>query len=386
MYQLAIVWWLLSQAGKSGGLALGAFLVVCALPSILLVKPIGRTVDKIRSKRLLVTCDLGAFVLMMWAGGLLESGSFSLIQTYVVGFTIALIEGFFNPGLNKALPEIVLAEDMESAVSFQSSTQSMASFVGALAGAFLIDRVGIPGLVIINGYSFLFSALVNWLIRFKAPELMKGAPAGVAAGSYATLDLDRMPLLKKILLGFGMINFFATPILVVLPLFVQKTLKEPASTLGKLEAALCLGLLVGTFSSSFIESEHRTVKVGAVCLTILGLSIFLPGLFPFFSTTLLFLFVAGCALGINNVKFVTLFQAIVPTAVKGKFFAIMQALISFTFPVAYLLFGFLGDLVEASVLFLIEGAGVMIVSGFFWFLSRRESELYEPVTEGGEGR
>ena len=66
MYQIAILWWLLGRAGpEGGGLAVGTFLVLSALPSILLVGPIGRLVDRFPSRRILVVADVGAGLVLV---------------------------------------------------------------------------------------------------------------------------------------------------------------------------------------------------------------------------------------------------------------------------------------------------------------------------------
>jgi hypothetical protein len=81
-------------------------------------------------------------------------------------------------------------------------------------------------------------------------------------------------------------------------------------------------------------------------------------------------------LGINNVKFVTLFQKVVEPSSKGSFFALMSAIISFTFPVAFLLFGALADRLPVTYLCATQGAGIMLVALWYIKISPREPELY----------
>ena len=81
-------------------------------------------------------------------------------------------------------------------------------------------------------------------------------------------------------------------------------------------------------------------------------------------------------LRLNNVKFISLFQEIVPNEVKGRFFAIFQAIIGFTFPVAFFVFGVLGDMVPANHLFIIQGTGIMIIAAGYFVLAPGEKELF----------
>jgi hypothetical protein len=84
---------------------------------------------------------------------------------------------------------------------------------------------------------------------------------------------------------------------------------------------------------------------------------------------------AGASLGITNVKFVTLFQRVVPGPVKGRFFATMQAIIGFSFPVAYMVFGYLGDLMSPSRVCLVQATGILLVAMWFYHLSGEEATL-----------
>ncbi len=374
MYQIAIVWWILSVVPGGGGKELGLFLVMGAIPSIALVKWIGSVVDRTRSKPILVASDFAAFLIVTLLGWALQHSLLTVPAVYLAGLLVAVTEAFFNPTVNKAVAELVEESDIESAVAFQSSTQYLASFGGAVAGALLISKIGIPMVIYLNAASYLISAAVNQIIRFRhaiPPQPSEAIESGESGWSI----LKNLPVLKKVLLGFGFINFFATPTLVILPVYTKLTLHAGASVLGALEASLWIGLLVGTFASTWFSTEKGTIRLGTICLFVLGFGLFLPGLIINTHFYMAMLFMAGIFLGVNNVKFVSLFQCVVDPAIKGRFFALMNALVSFTFPVAYLLFGVLADLILPSRVALIQGGGVMLVALYFGSLARFEPEL-----------
>src|SRR5687768_12355253 len=58
MFQMAMTWWLVTHAGERAGLATGGFLVAAALPSLVLLNWIGRTVDRAKPRGLLIRLDL----------------------------------------------------------------------------------------------------------------------------------------------------------------------------------------------------------------------------------------------------------------------------------------------------------------------------------------
>ena len=365
MYQLALAWWILSHGGS--GRQMGLFMMMGALPALLLVKVIGKTVDRLPSRPLLVACDGLSCAVVLAAAWMLQSSQMTLGWLYLAGFLVAGSQAFFDPALNKAVAAAAAAEDMEEAVAFQTSTQSLASFSGAAAGALLIAKIGIPAVVAFNALSFLVSGVCNAMLTLKpaTPQSKADAAEEPPDGDF----FKQTPWLKKGLLGFGCANFFLTPILVILPLYAKLTLNGGVSLLGALEASLWLGLTAGTFASKWLDFSRNTLKLGAGALAVAGASLFLPGLVANRALFAALLFSAGAALGVNNVKFVALFQETVAPEHKGRFFALMQALLAFTFPVAFLLFGLLADRLSPQRVCLVQGLGVMGLAVYFLKLS-----------------
>lgn len=363
MYRMALLWWILTASPGGSGLEVGLLMVFGAIPSLAFVKPIGRLVERTDSQRLLVSCDLIASGVVGVVTALLYSGALTVWAAYAASFLTASVHAVFDPTLNKAVPRIVAPEDMQAAVAFQSSTQSLASFGGAVAGAVLVEQIGIPAVALANAVSYLVSALCIVAIRFRpAPEAMG---SGIARDLSALAVLDAMPLVKRYLIGFGMVNFFTVPTLVVLPVYTYQTLQASPSTLGALEASLWLGLLAGAFSSRVVDRIRRPSRVAALCLFTLGTCLFVPGVYIHRETYILLLFIAGMALGVNNVKFIALFQKLVPPEAKGRFFAVLQAAVGFTFPVAYAVFGMMAKFLPPPQVCLVQGVGTMAVALYF---------------------
>lgn len=368
LYQVAIVWWILSQIQTQKGLGVAVFMILAALPAILLVKKIGFTVEKSFAKKILVTADLTAFFVMVMLFLAVHQSQLEVWHVYIAGVFLATCQAFIDPTLNKAIPELVEAKNLESAISLQSSTQSLANFGGAVAGAFLIDLLGVEGVIEFTAGCYLFSALANIIIRYTRRNLPDSETTKWEQVSGFQL-LKEMPFIRKLLFGFGYVNFFATPTLVTLPIYVNTALDGNASLLGFLESCLWGGLLFGTFAARFVSKPQNPVVLAGVSLLFFGTSILLPGLIvaiPLYATCLA---IAGCALGINNVKMISYFQRVVKPEHKGRFFSVLQALIGFSFPVAYFVFGLLNDALGAPHTSIFQGVGICLLSFYFFRLS-----------------
>src|SRR5262245_13381172 len=106
MYQMAMLWWLLAKHSGGSGMQLGVFMVLGALPTIVLVKPIGRLIERSSSKMLLVMCDVLSTVVVLGIWWLLYVDRMSVEAAYLAGFLVPLIHAVFNPTLNKSVAEI----------------------------------------------------------------------------------------------------------------------------------------------------------------------------------------------------------------------------------------------------------------------------------------
>ena len=68
-------------------------------------------------------------------------------MVFIVGAIIAICQAFIAPTLAKCVPELVDKEDIEGAVAFETSTQSMANFSSICIFLYGVC-LGLPGLVI----------------------------------------------------------------------------------------------------------------------------------------------------------------------------------------------------------------------------------------------
>lgn len=373
MYQIALLWWIMTSVGSAQGVTLGAFLVIGSLPSLIFVKHIGSLVDRAPRKALLVTADLTSFGAVLVLLALFFNFNSSVIFYAVFGIEaiLATTQAIIDPSFSRVLPELVAKEDYERAVAFQTSTQSMANFGGAVAGAFLFSLMGVKGAITVNALSYGIAAAASFFVAFQ-----KAAKQGEQSQSPSDQgpEVDRsvfgtQPWLKKVLFGFGLVNFFSTPTLVILPLYTKKVLSGDASTLGLLEAAVWCGLLVGSFSTRLFGRMKNTVALGGLALGTLGAALIVPGIVVNQALYIVALFIGHFMLGVNNVRFVTLFQDTVADSLKGRFFALVQAIVSFTFPIAFFAFGLLGDLFSPMVLCVIQGCGIVVLALYFVRLS-----------------
>lgn len=371
MFQVGVSWWIVAYAVHDArGLASGLFMAACTLPAVALAPVVAGAVARFAHRSVLRTAaalaGAASAALALWAYG----GGLPLATVYAAGLALATCQAFFDPCLTTSVPELVDDADIETATGFELSTQSLAGLGGALLGALTVDRAGVAGLAAGCAAAYLGAAALVASARFRTAT---SADPAASAASAASADGDgpgapperrtlrrilaELPYVRRILICFTAANLFTTAVFVVIPLYTRSVLAGGGGTVALLEASLGTGALIGAFTGARVPG--RPTVAGAWCLGLMALALALPGLVAHRLVFAGCLVVAGWCAGAVSVRFVALFQRLVPTADKPGFFAVMQAVLGASLPVASLVFGSAGDFLSPRTLCLVQGVGLL---------------------------
>ncbi|MEU9256109.1 MFS transporter [Streptomyces sp. NPDC048270] len=371
MFQVGVSWWIVAYAVHDArGLASGLFMAVCTLPAVALAPVVARAVARFAHRSVLCSAaglaGGAAAALALWAYG----GGLPLATVYAAGLALATCQAFFDPCLTTSVPELVDDADIETATGFELSTQSLAGLGGALLGALAVDRAGVAGLAAGCAAAYLGAALLVASARFRTASSLSAAAATATASTAPDAPpaaapprrtlrriLGELPYVRRILVCFAVANLFTTAVFVVIPLYTRSVLQGGGGTVALLEASLGTGALVGAFTGARVPG--RPTVAGAYCLGLMALALALPGLIAQRPVVAGSLAVAGWCAGAVSVRFVALFQRLVPAADKPGFFAVMQAVLGASLPVASLVFGTAGDVLSPQTLCLVQGIGLV---------------------------
>lgn len=383
MFQVGAVWWLVGFAGgERRGLESGLFLMVSTLPAVALAPVVARVVARHAHRTVLAVAaavaGAVAVPVALWA----YAGDLPMPAVYAVGWP-----GRLPGGVRPVSDDIGARTGRGHRHRGRHRLRTVHPVAGRTrrrpARAALVDSGGLPAVVAVCGTAYLLAALLVASARFRHATGTSDAPQDPQDGSMAggeghgtpaaprTLRqiLAGLPFIRRVLLCFAAANLFTTAVYVVMPLYTRGVLHSTGSTVATLEAALGAGTLVGSFTGARVPG--RPIAVGSACLTVMAVALGLPGLRAGHATAIGALAVAGWCVGVIGVRFVALFQRLVPTADKPGFFAVMQALLGATFPLSSLVFGALGDHLGARALCLVQGAGLVPVALALWWLGGR---------------
>ncbi|MFG2229403.1 MFS transporter [Streptomyces sp. NPDC048723] len=387
MFQVGVSWWIVAYAvPEARGLASGLFMAVCTLPAVALAPVVAGAVARFAHRSVLRTsaavAGAASAALALWAYG----GSLPLTTVYAAGLALATCQAFFDPCLTTSVPELVDDADIETATGFELSTQSLAGLAGALLGALTVDRAGVAGLAAGCAAAYLGAAVLVASARFRtvAADDANGANGAAVPPRRRPLRriLAELPSVRRILICFTAANLFTAAVFVVIPLYTRSVLFGGGGTVALLEASLGTGALVGAFTGTRVPG--RPTVAGAWCLGLMALALALPGLFSQRPVVAGCLAVAGWCAGAVSVRFVALFQRMVPTADKPGFFAVMQAVLGASLPVASLVFGSAGDFLSPQTLCLVQGVGLLPAACALALLGSRTPDPAVAEPAGGE--
>ncbi|MFF2149028.1 MFS transporter [Kitasatospora sp. NPDC058190] len=378
MFQVGAVWWLVGYAaGTDRGLASGAFLAVSTLPAVALAPLVARLIARHPHRTVLGASAAVAGLVALGAAGWTYAATPPMAVAYGTALLLAGCQAVFDPCLTTSVPELVEDADIETATGFELGTQSLAGLAGGLLGPLVVDTAGMAGVVAGCAGAYLLAASLIGATRFPAPDSPATGSDTPARTRPLRQILSELPFIRRVLLCFTAANVFTTAVFVVMPLYTRTVLHADGSTVATLEAALGVGTLAGSFTGGRLPGAPTAV--GAGCLVLMAAALGLPGLAAGQAAAVGSMAVAGWCVGVIGVRFVALFQRLVPAEDRPGFFAVMQALLGATFPVSSLVFGLLGDHLPARTLCLVQALGVLPVAAALWWTGRREPRGPEPA-------
>ncbi|MEV6318866.1 MFS transporter [Streptomyces sp. NPDC051776] len=387
MFQVGIVWWLVQYAaGSERGLASGAFLAVSTLPAVALAPVVATVIARTPYRTVMAAAAAGAGLVSATTAAWAYAEPLPMGVAYGAALLLAGCQALFDPCLTTSVPVLVDDADIESATGFELATQSLAGLVGGLLGPLVVDSWGLPGIVAGCAGAYLLAAVLIGLTRFPDATARESTAPGSTAPGAATPSgtaheppaaqprtlrriLAELPFIRRVLICFAAANVFTTAVFVVMPLYTATVLHDDGSTVALLEAALGVGTLAGSFTGGRLPG--RPITTGTVCLGLLAAAFALPAAVADRTAYATAMVVAGWCVGAVGVRFVALFQRLVPAADKPGFFAVMQSLLGATFPLASLLFGMLGDQISPRTLCLVQAVGLVPVALALWWTGSR---------------
>jgi MFS family permease len=372
---VALAWLALQLTGS--GLALGTVLMTAGIPRAVFMLLGGALSDRFSPRNLMLTSNairgvvVGAFAVVVL------SGNAEVWHLYVVAAIFGVVDAFFYPALNAALPMLVTPPLLPGANALLQGTQQLAGLIGPAIAGIVVAAVQTGPAFAIDAASFGVAATALFFIRgarrAPASDATQAASGGSLLGTigdglrYAWAD-PAIRTLIVLIAGFNLA--FNGPIFVGLASLADGRFGGGSAAFGILISAWGGGALLGAVAAG---SLGRVPHLGAIVLAlagVMGIGLGLIGIAPNVPVAFAILAVVGLGGGFVNVRVIAWLQARVPETYIGRVMSLVMLASVGLAPLSLAASGALVDLGSVTLLFWIATAIILatVALGFVWRL------------------
>ena len=363
MMSIGLVWYLTTEYSIN---VVPWFLAVSFLPHLFMSFYSSRIINKYGTlKTVIATEYFRGIVLLVLFGTLFflpEKSTIFLSALFLASFLVGIGSSVFNPAILSLPPVLVEEEKVPALNALLDTSFSISNILGAACSIVLLNIFDIKILVLINGMSFFIAAFMQAKVKLKKVEVTMES-GRERLGPMAILK--KYPLIKKMLLSFLFINLVFTPILVMIPWYVENVFKGNGSDLAWIEAAMGAGaFLTGMYlslSAFTVRAEKRIGMIAIIC--------FLFGLFfqvfSFSKSTMeasFLLFLIGILSTFLNVQVLTYFQTSLKEHEVPSIMVAVNIISAASMPLSFAISGILFPIVDIPRFALICGLLTMLIA------------------------
>ncbi len=251
----------------NSGIWVGAVLVVEFLPSVAVGLTLGPLLDRLQRRALMVGADLvrvAVFCALPFAS--------SAAEIVALAAVAGLATGFFRPAVYAGVPNLVPEELLPEANAVLQTIENVSWAAGPVLGGVLTAAAGPHAAYWINAGSFVLSAAL--VVQIPARQLQ--SVTALSRGHWTDLKdgfdavLHSRPLLA-VLLGWGIASLGAGGVSVSEVFMAKDTLHAGDFGYGLIYGAIGLGLVLGSWWSSWIVKRFGIAQTYGLALTMLAL-------------------------------------------------------------------------------------------------------------------
>jgi len=381
LFGVALGFWVLDKTGS--GTLMGTIMAASALPRILVSPFAGPFVDRWRKNRILVWADLINGIIIIAATIIIFMNLLEVWMVFIVAIVSGILSAFFNPASTAIVPEIVPAEKMTNAASVNSMIDSSTEILGSPAGGMLYTAFGAPLLFLINGISYILSAISELFIKVDKPK-------NETEGSKYSYWSDLRAGIRYALSHIGVRNFFFlaafmnfmlnAAIVTLMPYF-QRT-----EGLGPEKYGFAMSVFtVGMFMGGLLMSLMKVTNKNRLAIEIIGIAVSLiafgTSLLWGYTLTLILFFIGGFMIVVVNVIIDAVLQLIIEPNMRGKFFAFASSISAGLTPLGMALGGVLSDIFKIPSLMLVFNSITLVVFLCVMLLSKKTRAMFHIESE-----
>jgi MFS family permease len=307
----------------------------------------GGRVDRSAKRPLLIGADLVRAGLILTIPAAAWLGALSMPQLYVVAAAVGAATSLFQIADNTYLPALVGPELLLEGNAKLEATEAVAEAAGPGVAGLLVQALTAPVAVLVDGVSYLWSALLLYRIRAReAPVVVDPASKPTVWGDVATGFRAALahPVVGPTLAAEGVMTFFGGFFLALYMIMALETLRLSPAAVGLIIGVGGVGAFAGALIAAPLGRRLGTGPAIAVSLAIGQSANLLIALAVGAGTLAVPLLVihqliGDAFLGAYLVHALSLRQRVLPPAVLGRANAAFHAVTGLMLPAGALVAG-----------------------------------------------
>lgn len=343
LYNAALAFWVFELTGSTTKMSL--IMIGSILPKIILSPIAGVIIDKYKKKHILIITDVirGIFIILMGVLFLLNINNIELL--FITAVILSICDTFFQPSISAILSLSLDEESLIKANSIFSTISTPSEIAGKSLVGFLLVTLGAPILFIVDGITFLISAISELFITVPNDIINNTLQK---KSTFRSDIMDGIHFIKKNN-TFKNIIFFKSIIVLlttisttlILPMFTENNKIE---LYGILIGFSSFGYFLGSLITTLLNITKIKSKLYITSIVILS---FCLTLLPFISNNFI-LAILMTAHGSCNCLFNVITDstiiANIPKDKFGKVISLVYTIVFILAPLGMLTSGILGDI------------------------------------------
>lgn len=390
LFQVAVIWHIMSIVSESeSGMALAIFSACSAIPLVIFAPFTGVIADKMNRKVAIVGSDICRGILLLLLIVANNYSFYPLTSLYVTVFIMMFFSTLFSSAVTAVIPNVVPESQLMKANAINGVVLQLMYVIGAALAGFIYSWVGMNGILLIDGVTFILSGVSELFIRI--PSVKRSLTVAKQSFMQDFKDGLKYMMNKKMMLHLGLVaivlNFLANPLFaVLLPKIVKYDLARSAADFGILESFFSVGAIIGMLIitripkfDSYFGFVFKSLFIQSIAIGSLAIPAFLA-VSGIISSQVGFIMMISIALvmavmnAFVNVPIQTLFQTLVDDEMRGRFNGMFLTIVQGLVPVGLALYGMLSVSISNWLLVLITG-GLLIVTTLSMLFSKELREI-----------
>jgi MFS family permease len=239
----------------------------------------GLWVDRVSRRRLMIVADLSRFALLMSVPVAAATGHLTMPLLIVISALMGIIGLLFNAAYRAILPSLIPPDDLLDGNTKLATTDALAEIGGPAVAGLLIQILSAPLAVVVDAFSYIFSAVSFALIRVPdaAPTEPSEAETPESLWQEITGGLRLIwqdPVLWALAAGNSLGSFFGMFIGTLYALYCVRDLHLQPSEIGFLIACGGIGALFGAWLAPRLGRRYGVGRTLIVAVIITSASSF----------------------------------------------------------------------------------------------------------------